>query len=127
METYNEISPVTAQYRHQSPPGAARVEDLAGDHEIGVENRVPASVSQTCLVRFDNNRYSVAASAVGRRVETFPLLRDAGKSSVALALLSSTMARPSAWRLICSQSRARKRGDPAWRYALPHGVVVQPN
>lgn len=29
----------------------------------------PASVSKTCLVRFDNNRYSVAASAVGRPVE----------------------------------------------------------
>src|SRR3974390_943894 len=27
---------------------------------------VPASVSKTCLVRFDNNKYSVAASAVGR-------------------------------------------------------------
>ena len=30
---------------------------------------VPASVSKTCLVRFDNNRYSVAASAIGRPVE----------------------------------------------------------
>jgi hypothetical protein len=30
---------------------------------------VPASVSRTCLVRFDNNRYSVAANAVGRPVE----------------------------------------------------------
>ena len=30
---------------------------------------VPASVSKTCLVRIDNNRYSVAASAVGRPVE----------------------------------------------------------
>ena len=30
---------------------------------------VPASVSKTCLVRFDNNRYSVAASALGRPVE----------------------------------------------------------
>src|ERR1700688_4317073 len=30
---------------------------------------VPASVSKTCLIRFDNNRYSVAASAVGRPVE----------------------------------------------------------
>ncbi len=29
----------------------------------------PASVSKTCLVRFDNNRYSVAASAIGRPVE----------------------------------------------------------
>jgi len=30
---------------------------------------IPASVSKTCLVRFDNNKYSVAASAVGRPVE----------------------------------------------------------
>jgi transposase len=30
---------------------------------------MPVSVSKTCLVRFDNNRYSVAASAVGRTVE----------------------------------------------------------
>jgi hypothetical protein len=30
---------------------------------------VSASVSKTCLVRFDNNRYSVAANAVGRPVE----------------------------------------------------------
>ena len=30
---------------------------------------LPASVSKTCLVRFDNNRYSVAANAVGRPVE----------------------------------------------------------
>ncbi|GJE62520.1 hypothetical protein MPOCJGCO_4653 [Methylobacterium trifolii] len=30
---------------------------------------ITASVSTTCLVRFDNNRYSVAASAIGRPVE----------------------------------------------------------
>jgi transposase len=30
---------------------------------------VPASVSKTCLVRFDNNKYSVSSSAVGRPVE----------------------------------------------------------
>jgi transposase len=30
---------------------------------------VAASVSKTCLVRFDNNKYSVAANAVGRPVE----------------------------------------------------------
>jgi len=30
---------------------------------------VPASISKTCLVRFDNNKYSVAASAVGHPVE----------------------------------------------------------
>jgi hypothetical protein len=29
----------------------------------------PASVSKTCLVRFDHNKYSVAAKAVGRPVE----------------------------------------------------------
>jgi hypothetical protein len=36
---------------------------------FGGFHAVPASVSRTCLVRFDNNRYSVAASAVGRPVE----------------------------------------------------------
>ena len=30
---------------------------------------IPASVSKTCLVRFDNNKYSVAANAIGRPVE----------------------------------------------------------
>ena len=30
---------------------------------------LPTSVSKTCLVRFDNNRYSVSASAVGRPVD----------------------------------------------------------
>jgi hypothetical protein len=30
---------------------------------------VPASVSRTCLVRFDNDKDSVAASAIGRPVE----------------------------------------------------------
>jgi len=30
---------------------------------------VPASISKTCLVRFDNNRYSICASAVGRPAE----------------------------------------------------------
>src|SRR6202043_2744861 len=30
---------------------------------------VPASVSKTCLARFDNNKYTVSASAVGRPVE----------------------------------------------------------
>lgn len=29
----------------------------------------PAAVSKTCLVRFDNNKYSVMASAVGRPIE----------------------------------------------------------
>jgi len=32
---------------------------------------VPAAVSKTCLVRFDNNKYSVVANAVGRPVEVY--------------------------------------------------------
>jgi transposase len=32
---------------------------------------LPASVSKTCLVRFDNNKYSVNASAVGRPVDIY--------------------------------------------------------
>lgn len=32
---------------------------------------MPASVSKTCLVRFDTNKYSVSAGAVGRPVEIF--------------------------------------------------------
>jgi transposase len=32
-------------------------------------NAVPASVSKTCLIRFDTNKYSVLSSAVGRPVE----------------------------------------------------------
>ena len=31
--------------------------------------KIRASVSKTCLVRFDNNKYSVAANAVGRPVD----------------------------------------------------------
>src|SRR5271165_4861210 len=34
-----------------------------------VFHALPASVSKTCLVRFDNNKYSVSASAVGRPVD----------------------------------------------------------
>jgi hypothetical protein len=34
---------------------------------------VPASVSKTCLVRFDNNKYSVAASAVSGRSRSTPM------------------------------------------------------
>ena len=30
---------------------------------------VPASVTKTCTVRFDNNKYSVLSTAVGRPVE----------------------------------------------------------
>ena len=32
---------------------------------------LPASVSKTCLVRFDNNKYTVSAGAIGRPVEIY--------------------------------------------------------
>jgi hypothetical protein len=44
---------------------------------------VPASVSKTCLVRFDNNKYSVAASAVGRPVEVLSKSYDVDSPPVA--------------------------------------------
>ena len=48
-----------------------------------------ASVSKTCLVRFDNNKYSVSASAVGRPVEVHAyaervVLRQDGRSSASI-------------------------------------------
>jgi hypothetical protein len=36
---------------------------------------LPASVSKTCLVRLDNNKYSVSASAGGRPVEIHSFMR----------------------------------------------------
>src|SRR3974377_2147201 len=36
---------------------------------FAVFHALPASVSKTCLVRFDNNKYSVSARAVGRPVD----------------------------------------------------------
>jgi hypothetical protein len=47
----------------RAQPGA----DIAG--RFDGFHAVPASVSKTCLVRFDNNKYSVSSSAVGRPVE----------------------------------------------------------
>ena len=61
---------------------------------------LPASVSKTCLVRFDNNKYSVSASAVGRPVEIQAyadrvVIRQDGRI-VAEHAASSAAARPSA-------------------------------
>src|SRR3979411_975618 len=52
-EVFEEERPKLVPYRGR----------FDGFHEL------PASVSKTCLVRFDNNKYSVNASAVGRPVE----------------------------------------------------------
>ncbi|MBN8440210.1 MAG: IS21 family transposase [Thauera sp.] len=52
-EAFDEERPKLVPYRGQ----------FDGFHSL------PAAVSKTCLVRFDNNKYSVSASAVGRPVE----------------------------------------------------------
>jgi hypothetical protein len=51
---------VFEEERQKLVPYAGRFD---GFHEV------QASVSKTCLVRFDNNRYSVNASAIGRPVD----------------------------------------------------------
>ena len=55
---------VDALRRAHYPPERNRL----GAH-VTLFHALPASVSKTCLVRFDNNKYSVIASAVGRPVE----------------------------------------------------------
>ena len=66
---------------------------------------VTASVSSTCLVRFDNNRYSVMASAIGRPIE----LRAYAERVEVLQ----------GGRVVCDHARAFGRGqavyDP-WHY-----------
>ena len=63
-----------------SPSRAGRADGLGGVRRRAAQlvpyagrfdgfHSMPASVSKTCLVRFDNNKYSVLASAVGRPVE----------------------------------------------------------
>jgi transposase len=59
-ERERTIWEVFEQERPNLVPYAGRFDGFHG---------VTASVSKTCLVRFDNNRYSVQASAVGRPVE----------------------------------------------------------
>src|SRR5216684_6171857 len=57
---------------------------------------VPASVSKTCLVRFDNNKYSVAASAVGRPVEVHAYADHRNPPGRAHRCRASSLIRP--WR-----------------------------
>jgi hypothetical protein len=98
---------------------------------------VPASVSKTCLVRFDNNKYSVMASAVGRPVEIRAPQRSFGPigsscartaGSSASTVGPSAAARPStipgttcpsspASLGLCATARRSRTGfcPPAWR------------
>ena len=54
---------VWAMFEAERPHLVAHAGRFDGFHAL------PAAVSKTCLVRFDNNRYSVNAGAVGRPVE----------------------------------------------------------
>ena len=75
------LGPVRRLRPASSPPGVQGQDCLAGASRTSVRpwsahrgpfdgfHAVPASVSKTCLVRFDSNKYSVAARAVGRPVE----------------------------------------------------------
>lgn len=96
-----------------SPSGADRADRLAsvrGERPKLVPyagrfdgfHAVLASVWKTCLVRFDNNKYSVAASAVGRRSKFMPMriIRQDG-------------------RIVADHRRSFGRGDTVydpWRY-----------
>ena len=78
---------------------------------------IPASVSKTCLVRFDNNKYSVSASAVGRPVEI-----RAYADRIELwqgEPWAATGPRPMANRVVGAHRRSFERGktlyDP-WHY-----------
>jgi hypothetical protein len=53
---------------------------------------LPASVSRTCLVRFDNNKYSVAASAVGRPLRSGPMRIGSNAARMAGSLRSMSAA-----------------------------------
>src|SRR5213080_4155434 len=53
----------SGMYSRRSGSAWCRIGRFDGLHAL------PAAVSKTCLVRFDNNKYSVPATAVGRPVE----------------------------------------------------------
>ena len=67
---------------------------------------LPASVSKTCLVRFDNNKYSVSASAIGRPVEVHAyadriVIRQEGASSPSTAAASGGARRSTILGITC--------------------------
>ena len=92
---------------------------------------VPASVSKTCLVRFDNNRYSVSAHAIGRPVEIRAYadrieLRQAGRPIGAHARCfgrDQTVFDP--WHYVPVLARkpgALRNGAPFKDWVLPAGL-----
>ena len=97
---------------------------------------LPASVSKTCLVRFDNNKYSVNASAVGRHRRDPRLCRScphpAGwshrrRSSPRLQAAARRSAIPGITFRFSLASQARLRnGAPFKDWVLPAGPGTHP-
>ena len=93
---------------------------------------VPASVSKTCLVRFDNNRYSVSAHAVGRPVEIRAYadrieLRQDGATGRRASRAASGATRPvfDPWHYVPVLARkpgALRNGAPFKDWLLPAGL-----
>jgi hypothetical protein len=91
---------------------------------------VPASVSKTCLVRFDNNKYSAMASAVGRPVEVRAYAdrierRQAGR---VVGEHRRCFGRDQTVRSLALRagSGARARGTAQWRAVQELGLTVRP-
>ena len=69
-------------------------------------------VSKTCLVRFDNNRYSVAASAIGRPVEIRAYaerieIRQDGRWSASIPARSDATGRSDPWHAVPVRPQTR--------------------
>ena len=94
------------------------------------------SVSKTCLVRFDNNRYSVAASAVGRPVEIQRLCRSdrdppgrAGSSASIAARFGRDQTIYDPWHYVPVLARkpgALRNGAPFKDWVLPASAGAGP-
>ena len=89
---------------------------------------VQASVSKTCLVRFDNNKYSVQASAVGRPVEVRAYadrieMRQDGVSSASMPAPSAGAGRSTIPGTTCPvlarKPGALRNGAPFKHWVLP--------
>ena len=88
---------------------------------------LPASVSKTCLVRFDNNKYSVSASAVGRPVDIHAyadrmVIRQDGRTWPSTALLRPGETIYDPWHYVPVLARkpgALRNGAPFKDWVLP--------
>ena len=110
--TYQTIWEVFEAERPKLVPYADRFD---GFHAM------PASVSKTCLVRFDNNKYSVTASAVGRPVEVHAyadriVIRQDGRIVAEhQGAFQKLACRPGNAHVYCERTSRKLLGDPRRR------------